>query len=178
MWNFIDRLSSFVTILLAIPVFYGAYLVITRARRYRKLVERMEKNPTPMPMALAISLAGIDITGQVRQFLAANNLKMEVQSFTETKGVTRENIHKLLHGVLKVKARMTEAGATEVHLFLACPLVFAAAVGALLDNWVPVKVYHLNRERGQYEFWTPLYKGFVPGLETSVLADLTEEQAP
>ena len=67
---------------------------------------------------------------------------------------------------------MTEEGVTEVHLFLACPLVFAVAVGAILDNWVPVKVYHLNRETGRYEFWTPLYKGFIPGLETSPVKEV------
>ena len=82
----------------------------------------------------------------------------------------------MLRDVLKIKSEMTADGVTEVHLFLSCPLVFATAVGAIFDNWVPVKVYHLNRDSGTYEFWTPLYKGFIPGLETSTLKELVAEE--
>jgi hypothetical protein len=72
---------------------------------------------------------------------------------------------------------MTEEGVTEVRLFLACPLVVAAEVGAILSDWVPVKVYHLNREAGTYEFWTSLHKGFIPGLEGSTFTEMMSEEA-
>jgi len=52
------------------------------------------------------------------------------------------------------------------------PVAFAVAVGAILDNWVQVKVYHLNREKNTYEYWTYLHKGFIPGLGHSTLTEL------
>ncbi len=174
MWEWIGNIANIIQILSAVPFLLTAWWFFVRARRYRKRVEEMEKTLTERPMALAISLAGTDITGQVRQFFESNGMKMEIRSYTRTGGVTQKTIHSMLSDILKIKSKMTEEGVTEVHLFLACPLVFATAVGAILDNWVPVKVYHLNREAGTYEFWTPLYKGFIPGLETSALKEIIE----
>jgi hypothetical protein len=175
MWDVIGNFANVIQIVSAIPFFAGAWWFFLRARRYRKRVEEMEKNLTERPMAFVISLAGTDITGQVRKFIESDGKKIEIRAYTKSGGVTQKNIHNLLRDILKIKADMTEAGVTEVHLFLACPLVFAAAVGAILDNWVPVKVFHLNRDTGTYEFWTPLYKGFIPGLETSTLTELMDE---
>ena len=176
MWEWIGNVANIIQILSAIPFLLAAWWFLVRARRYRKRVEEMEKTMSERPMALAISLSGVDITGQVRQFLDRNGTKMEIRSYAKTAGVTQKNIHNMLRDILKIKSDMTEAGVTEVHLFLSCPLVFATAVGAILDNWVPVKVYHLNRDAGTYEFWTPLYKGFIPGLETSTLKELMTEE--
>ena len=169
MWQVIGNAASVIQILSAIPFLFGAWGFLVRARRYRRRVEEIEKRITERPLALAIGLAGTDISGQVKSFLDSNGMKMDVRSYTRSGGVTRANIHGMLADILKIKSQMTEAAVTEVHLFLACPLVFAVALGAILDNWVPVKVYHLNRDAGRYEFWTPLYKGFIPGLKASPL---------
>jgi hypothetical protein len=178
MWTLIGNFANVLQILSVIPLLFTAGLMLTRARRYRKLIRQWEQTVTPRPAALAIGLAGggMDISGQVKQFLEAKGLKMDVRSYTAS-GVTRENISRLLRDVLRIKAEMTAEGVTEVHLFLSCPVVFAAAVGALLDNWVPVKLYHNNREGNPpgYEFWTPLYKGTVPGLETTTASELVEQ---
>lgn len=45
---------------------------------------------------------------------------------------------------------------TELHLFVKGPVVVGAILGALLDNWVAVKLYHNNR-KGEYEEWTMLH---------------------
>lgn len=176
MWNTLGKLADVLQILSIAPLLFTAWLFFIRARRYRRRVEEMEKAITERPMALAVGLAGIDISGQVKQFLDTSGLTMDVRSYTKSSGLTKDNIHGRLRDILKIKSEMTEAGVTEVHLFLACPLVFATAVGAILDNWVPVKVYHLNRETSRYEFWTPLYKGFIPGLETSPLKEAIGEE--
>lgn len=173
-WSVIGNVANVIQILSAIPFLLGAWWFIVRARRYRRRVEQIEKRITERPMALAVGLAGTDISGQVKSFLDASGLTMEMRSYTKQGGVTRENIHGMLGDILKIKAQMTEAAVTELHLFLACPLVFATALGAILDNWVLVKVYHLNRDSGRYELWTPLYKGFIPGLETSTLREALE----
>jgi len=176
-WSWFGNIASIVQILSVIPFLVGAYWLFTRARRYRQRVAEMEKGISEKPMALAIGVAGggTDISGQVNQFLQSSNMNMSVRSYTKAGGATQGNIHNILHDILRIKAQMTADGVTEVHLFLACPLVLATAVGAIMDNWVPVKVYHLNKETGRYEFWTPLYKGFIPGLETSLLSDITGE---
>ncbi len=174
MWAWLGNIANIIQILSAIPLLLSAWLLFSRARRYRKRMKELEQKLSERPMAFAISLAGVDISGHVKQFLDEKSLKMEVISYNKTAGVTQENIQILLHDILKLKREMTANGITEVHLFLACPLVFAAAVGAILDNWVPVKVYHLNKESGKYEFWTTLHKGFIPGLETSTLKEIIE----
>ena len=171
-WQWLGNIASIIQILSAIPLLLTAWWFFVRAGRYRRRMAEMEKTLTERPMALAIGIAGSDISGQVKQFLESAGLKMEVRSYAKSGGVTQGNLHGMLHDILRMKSRMTEEGVTEVHLFLACPLVFAVAVGAILDNWVPVKVYHLNRETGRYEFWTPLYKGFIPGLETSPVKEV------
>jgi hypothetical protein len=175
-WETLGKLADVLQIFSVAPLLFTAWLFMVRARRYRRRVEEMEKTVTERPMALAIGLAGTDIAGQVKQFLESSGMEMELRSYTKSGGVTKENIHGMLRDILGIKSRMTEAGVTEVHLFLACPLVFATAVGAILDNWVPVKVYHLNRETSRYEFWTPLYKGFIPGLETSALKEVIGQE--
>lgn len=172
MWQTIGNVASVIQILSAIPFILSAWWLLVRARRYRRRVEEMEQRVTERPMALVVGLAGMDISGQVKHFLDESGMKMEIRSYTKPGGVTQGNIHGMLADVLKIKGQMTEAGVTEVHLFLACPLVFATALGAILDNWVPVKAYHLNRDSGRYEFWTPLYKGFIPGLEVSPLSEI------
>lgn len=175
-WYWLGNAASVIQILSAIPLVLTAGWFFVRARRYRRRIEEMEKALTAWPMALAIGVAGTDITGQVKQYLDGVGMAMRIHTYTKPGGVTQKNIHAMLNDLLQIKSRMTEEGVTEVHLFVACPLVFAVAVGAILDNWVPVKVYHLNRDTGTYEFWTPLYKGFIPGLETSPLKEVLGEE--
>jgi hypothetical protein len=165
MWGWIGNIASLIQIFSVIPFLIAAWLFLTRARRYKRKMKELEQPISEKPKALTISLVGTDITGQVRQFLEGKSLKMEIESYYKPTGVTQGNIQSLLYDILKLKRKMTDEGVTEVHLFLACPLVFATAIGAIFDNWVPVKVYHLNRETGTYQFWTSLHKGFIPGLE-------------
>src|SRR3972149_6865468 len=176
MWGWIGNMANIIQILSAIPLLFTAWLFLSRARRYKRRMKELEQSSTEKPKALAISLVGTNITGQVRQFLDERSLKMSIESYYKNTGVTQDNIQSLLHDILKLKRKLTEEGVTEVHLFLACPLVFSTAVGAILDNWVPVKVYHLNRDTGKYEMWTSLHKGFVPGLEVSILKEIIEEE--
>jgi hypothetical protein len=171
-WYWLGNTASVIQILSTFPLLLTAWWFFVRARRYRRRIAEMEKALTARPMALAIGVAGTDISGQVKQFLESAGINVEVRSYTKQGGVTQKNIHHMLNEILRIKAHMTDEGVTEVHLFLACPLVFAVAVGAILDNWVPIKVYHLNRETGRYEFWTPLHKGFIPGLESTPLQEV------
>ncbi|MFH0988538.1 MAG: SAVED domain-containing protein [bacterium] len=174
-WQNIGNIANIIQIISAIPFFVGAWLLFTRARRYKKKLQETERTLTAKPMALVLSLSGMDITEQAKQWLENNIGKMEIVSYHKPNGVTKENISLLMTDILMLKSKMTNEGVTEVHLFLMAPIAFGAAVGAILDNWVQVKVYHLNREKNEYEYWTYLHKGFIPGLDDSLLKDIVRE---
>ena len=176
MWETFGNLANAIQIVSAIPFFWGAYLLFSRARRYKKATKKVSQTISSKPMALVISLSGTDVTAQVRDFLDKNILKgIEIRSFYKKEGVTSGNIPHFLSEILKLKSEMTADGVTEVHLFLMVPVAFAAAIGAILDNWVYVKVYHLNHEKNTYEYWTYLHKGFVPGLDYSIIKEMSTE---
>jgi hypothetical protein len=62
---------------------------------------------------------------------------------------------------LRKKRRLFEAlQATEIHLFIAAPVVAGIMVGAIFDNWIPVKLYHKPQPAPPsiYEYWMPLIK--------------------
>ncbi|HPN34207.1 MAG TPA: SAVED domain-containing protein [bacterium] len=174
MWNSISNLADVFQIISMVIFLYGACVFYMRSRRYKKVVEEA-KTVSAKPMALIICVSGTDITAQVLRFLAKKNMPMDHESYIWTDGILAENITYRLADILKLKDKMTHAGVTEVHLFMMAPLAFAVAVGAVLDNWVRVNVYHLNREKNEYECWTYLHKGFVPGLGYSKTQELLNE---
>lgn len=181
MWDFIGKTSNMIQIVSVIPFLVTAYLFWNRKKKYERLMKEQEGVTTKKPKALAIGLVGTgDISGQVQEFLKANNLKMEIERYfiPAGKSITKDNIHKVLHDLLKIKEKLTSEGTTEVHLFLAAPMVIAINIGALYDNWgsVPVKIYQANRNAGSYEFWTTLSKGYVLGVDDSVMKDLAEAE--
>lgn len=178
MWEHIGKIANIIQILSVFPFLLTAYLFWSRAKKYKKLLMQQKGTTSEKPVALAIGLVGTgDISGQVSQFLTDNNLKMGIESYfiNVGKGVTKDNIQKILRDLLKIKAKLTTQGVTEVHLFLATPVAISAAIGAIFDNWVPVKVYQAIKTGG-YEFWTILHKGYIPGIEDSLLKDIVEAE--
>ena len=176
MRQWLGDIANVIQIVSAVPFIVGAYWFFTRARRYKREMQRLRGRETERPAALVLSLSGTDISPQVQAFLTGLGTPMRLFQLRHEGGVTEGNILGLLGCVLKIKQEMTDASVTEVHLFLGCPVAFAAGVGAVLDNWVPVKVYQLNTKLGRYELWTQLHKGYIPGLEPSPLAELTREE--
>lgn len=141
-----------------------AYVVISfwraRTRLLRYLRARQQAN-TDRPWALAIGLSGGDISGTVRAFLQDKGTDMEIESISRD-AVSVDNSHGILEELLQVKGRLTEVGATEIHLFFKGPVTMAMAVGAVTDNWVPVKVYEFTQ--GTYRQCLVLEKETVKGL--------------
>ncbi len=175
-WDLLGRASNLIQIVSVFPWLLTAYLFWSRARKYKELMRQQEGKTSAKPKALAIGLVGTgDISGQVSQFLATNNLSMDIEPFyiDSGRGITKDNIQKLLRRLLHVKEKFTKEGITELHLFIAAPVAFGAAVGAIFVNWAAsVKVYQYNK--GSYEFWTILHKGFVAGIEDSLVKDLVD----
>jgi len=157
-----------------------AFLAWLSLRRQRKaLLEAARKTPsfdnfdtmvnyhskikTTNPYVLAISL--LERSGSIRP---------DVENFLRTMGPEWEKIPILeidMNGIdphknlkefieeLRRKRRELDAlTATEVHLFVAGPVISSTIIGAELDNWKPVKLYHKNHVTKQYEYWCPLTK--------------------
>jgi hypothetical protein len=178
MWEYLGKIANIVQIASIFPFLLTAYLFWSRAKKYKKLLMQQEGITTSKPIALAIGLVGTgDISGQVCQFLKEKNLQMEIESYSISvgKGITKDNIQKILRDLLKIKAKLTNQGVTEVHLFLAAPVAMCTAIGSIFDSWVPVKTYQAMKTGG-YEFWTILHGGSVPGLDDSLLKDIIEAE--
>lgn len=131
------------------------------SRRYAELV-RQGTRPlgTANPIALVVGL-GMDIEGSVRQYLQASLRSMPIQAHYYQGVVPVETFPQILRAINESKRKLTAAGVTEVHFFYAGPVTFAAALGAMLDNWVPVHVYAF--EHGTYEHHLVLEKETVVG---------------
>jgi hypothetical protein len=152
-WSILNRASDVLGVLTALPMLAAAVLFLHRARRYRQRLREMEGQTTARPIALAISLTGLDISEQVRGFLTNLGMSWPVRVYCRREEVSPETLPELLQGLARLKNNLSLEGVTEVHLFYAGPVALGLMLGGLLHNWVPVKVYHLNSFTGQYEFW-------------------------
>lgn len=152
-WSVLDIVADVVGVLTSVPMLAAALLFWQRARRYRQRLRAMEGQTTARPVAVAVSLTGLDISGQVRGFLARIGVQWPVRVYTHNEAVSRETLPKLLQQLVRLKNELSVEGITEVHLFYAGPVAVGLMLGGMLHNWVPVKVYHLNSLTGQYEFW-------------------------
>ena len=69
-------------------------------------------------------------------------------------------MEELINELRQKRRILTAKQATEIHLFIAAPMAACALVGAALDNWIPVKLYHkpMPAPPSVYEYWMPLMK--------------------
>jgi hypothetical protein len=152
-WALISSVADVLGILSAVPMLAAAVLFVHRARRYRQRLREMEGQTTSHPVALAVSLTGLDISEQVRAFLARQGRHWPVRGYRRAEAVDPAALPEVLQQLLRLKHELSLEGVTEVHLFYAGPVALGIMLGGALHNWVPVKVYHLNSLTGQYEFW-------------------------
>jgi hypothetical protein len=161
-WNTIWAILSIVAnIIQVLSVVAVVYLFWRERRRYAQLVRQGTRNTgTANPVALVIGL-GMNIEGNVRQYLQANRQTMPIQVHYYDGHVPVAKFPQILREINESKRKLTAVGVTEVHLFFAGPVTFAAALGAMLDNWVPVHVYAF--EQGTYRAHMVLEKETVVG---------------
>lgn len=152
-WSVLDIVADVLGVLTALPMLAAAGLFLHRARRYRQRLRAMEGQTTARPVALAVSLTGLDISEQVRGFLTSVGAQWPVRAYYRSEAVSHETLPGLLQHLARLKNDLSLEGVTEVHLFYAGPVALGLMLGGLLHNWVPVKVYHLNSLTGRYEFW-------------------------
>ena len=161
-WESLSHVADMPGIVTALPFLATAAYFLSRARRYRRRLRQIAGVTSARPVALVVALAGTRIRPAVESFCAGLGQPITLYEVQRPGGVTQADFPKILLELQVLKNRLLDDGVSEVHLFLSCPLTVACAIGALFDNWVPVKVYQFNH--GQYEFWTTLHGGYVADI--------------
>lgn len=161
-WETLSHLADLLGVVTAVPFLVTAAYFASRARRYRRRLRQLQGVTSAHPVALAVSLAGTRIRPAVEAFCANFTQQVKLVELYRPGGLSQAELPRVLLELQALKNRLMDEGVSEVHLFLSCPLAVACAIGALFDNWVPVKVYQFNQ--GQYEFWTTLHGGYVAEL--------------
>jgi len=174
-WDYINRFASVLTIFTVAFSGFAAWKLAQQSRRVRELARKTPpiKNfqelvnyhrgvQTSHPVALAISLIpqSVSIKGDVQRFLNTSGLKMNIEELS-LDGINDPNDLEIFVNQLRTKRRELEAmQATEIHAFLAGPVVAGVILGAMFDNWIPVKLYHKPTPPppSVYEYWMPLIK--------------------
>lgn len=151
--SILSPLADLLSIFTALPMLVAAGLFFHRARRYRQRLQVMDGQTTAQPVALAVSLTGVDISEQVRAFLVTRGMQWPLRVYCRSEEVGPDSLPVMVQHFASLKNELSLQGTTEVHLFYAGPIALGVMLGGLLHNWVPVKVYHLNSLTGQYEFW-------------------------
>ena len=168
-WDGLSHLADALGVVAALPFLVTSAYFLSRARRLRRRLRQLEGVTSGRPIALAVSLAGTRIRSAVETFCVGLGQSVKLVEVHRPGGLTQAELSTVLLELQALKNRLMDDGVSEVHLFLSCPLAVACAIGALFDNWVPVKVYQFNQ--GQYEFWTTLHGGHVAELGANPLIE-------
>ena len=166
----LENVVSWVANLIQIGSFIFVIILFLRARAELARYLRSRKTTvSERPWALAIGL-GSDITGSVKEFLKDQGLDIQVESYAREGFISPDDFYPILKDLLRLKDKLTKVGVTEVHLFYKGPVTMAMAIGAVTDNWVPVKVYEYTK--GTYQLDLVLEKETVKGL---LIGEVTSE---
>lgn len=171
-WNLVGAVAS----IAQIATLTAAIVVIVRAkRRWNEVVKRVTEHATgAKPAVIAIGIGG-NIQGAVE----ANLQELLPESKAPLAVIERDHFLKpsemydVLRDLVTLKQKLMDQGVTVVHLFYRGPVTLAMGIGAVLDNWVPVNVYELDKESGKYRLNLTLDKGAVFDLD--VVEDVLTE---
>lgn len=157
-WSALGRVADVVQLLsAAFPLAVGVYF-LWRSRKLNQRLQLLATQVSKRPVAFAIGFGG-SIEGSVRQYLKDTGVDIEVISCSRKEMVQPKDFPSILKEIHDHKIRLDEVGVTEVHLFYKGPVTFATALGAMLRNWVPAKVYAF--EAGTYKLHMVLDKETV-----------------
>lgn len=115
------------------------------------------KSATPVALLISLLPGNNSIKPTVETFLNSSNLKMKVKELHMDGINGPQEIEQYVNKLKEMRQMIELEGYTEVHLFVAGPVQAASIAGALLDNWLPVKLYQkTNLPSPMYEYWMPL----------------------
>ena len=151
--------------LLTYPVTF--YLWMRARGRYRKLIDLMKFKPAKGAVAVIIGVGVPSVKPDAEKYI---DEKFDpplpiVLSYDKQGYFDREPLLDIVRDIRdRVRELMGAGGIHEVHLFYGGPLAVAAALGAITDNWVPVRWYNHNKKTGQYEYMFTLEVETVKGI--------------
>jgi len=177
-WDFLGRIDIVFSLLATIFAGFAALKLYQQNKRIKELattapklenfaevVTYYSKPQTSNPVAFAISL--LENTESIRPsveiFLKSKdwskNIRIEELSMNGIKKIP-EDIEIFINELKKKRRQFDAERVTEVLLFIAGPVMAGTLVGAIFDNWIPVKLYHKPHHPlpSVYEYWIPLIK--------------------
>lgn len=168
-----ETLVSWVANLIEIGSVLFTVIALWRARRQLgHYIRQRQSVKTNRPWAWIIGL-GSELEGAVKGYLADQGLEVPIESYLRTQLVTADDVYGIAKDLSKGKRKLTLAGATEVHLFYKGPVTMAIAIGMIVDNWIPVKVYEYAH--GTYRLLAVLEKETIKGISLGNSMAVAEE---
>jgi hypothetical protein len=175
-WLGLDRLGILFGILTTALAGYAAYSLRRQEKRYLEhiqtqtaptdlqgIIEAQKGIHTSRPCVLALALlpGQSTILKDVKTYVKQNGWKISRNAYFEITLPGLNSPAELEVYVQRLKDKRNEIeqkGYTEVHLFIAGPVMAGTIAGAILDNWKPVKLHPKNYITREYEYWMPLVK--------------------
>lgn len=172
-WDIMDKADSIIGVFTAFFAGYAAYRLRLAARKaaeftretvdendLKSVIERYKGIQTTLPVALAIDLRkdGDSIKNDVQDFLNKQNWSMPIEEI-KRRGLNNPKDITDFYGELRKKRELIDRKKhTEVHVFIAGPVIAGAILGAAYRQWKPVKLYHRPYPQIPqiYEYWMPL----------------------
>jgi len=136
----LSLVANIMQIVSFVPFAAGAVYFFIRGRQLERRLRLLAQARSERPAALAIGL-GASNEGAVRQHLKDAGMDLSPLAVTREGFVRPADFQNVLRQVKDLKDRLSETGVTEVSLFYQGPVTFAVALGAVLHNWAPVKVF-------------------------------------
>lgn len=160
-WEWLNRTSMVLSLVLAVPVLWTWYQVVFGERRQRRRwLAEITRQPGNRPGVLIVDLLpGKNIEASVKAHLAAD-ISLQVLPEARVIRIARDeplepgHIVELTRELRAAARRLLEAGCDVIHLFHAGPDVSALIAGAELSNGPRVLLYHY--EQGRYRPFGPL----------------------
>ncbi len=174
-WEMLARIADSLGVLTVVFSFYAAWRLYRQNRRlievaksfppvenFKGLIEAYKGVKSSKPVALAISVTpgGATIKSYVETFLRHQGWTMDIAELNMNGINNTDDMETFVKELISKKREFELLGCTELHLFIAGPMPACVQVGAVFDNWLPVKLYHKpqNPPPQVYEYWMPLTK--------------------
>ncbi len=172
-WGLLGNIVNIISIGTFLLALYTAWQLRRQKRRIRELVRQTPKAEnfsskislnqgvqtiSPIALAVSVSPSPKTIVQDVRKFLEKHELKMPIESL-DMDGINGEADKEAFYNALVEKKNLFSMQQnTEVHVFMAGPVSGAMWLGAVFDNWIPVKIYQKPNPAPPhvYEYWGPL----------------------
>lgn len=121
---------------------------------FKTLSEENREIKSKNPVALCVCLIETveSIKPPVEDFLKSNAMEMPFREINFNGISNLDDMTKLNEALIKTKREITAEGKSEVHLFIAGPVFAGVLLGAVFDNWIPVKVYHKGKVSYEYQY--------------------------